>query len=415
MIHATGARVVPRSPIDSRTMIVMGRLTSAMAALALAAGACADDAVIVVDVTWSEALAATFAADDQLRIHVGHPATSDSFERSDEAFWEETALSFPGAVRYELRPEGALELVGELQIVASVAGPQALRAFGEAPSMVRFAPGEVRVVPIELDGARAFELNGEGDRCVAWDVDASGEGGVAIGERDNRDCDSFPDDEDCAPFVASDPGDPEICDQLDQACDGAVLTRLPCAFGVDQRVVGVRLCDEGGVGWKACNPDPDAQLPVPLDGAVSQRLAALDGPRDCLHAPDPLRCAGGASADADATCGSDAALGGCEERVALSTLAGSAVKVCRAQIFGGTSHGEWEVGFSESNDPGTLHAVAEDCAASLVIRARSPKLVPRTVLVQAQLGLRTYVGFVRLVPGGDGVCGPPTCQGLFTL
>ena len=401
-------------------MSVMGRFPLVMVALALAASACSDDAAIAVDVTWSEALAATFTPDDQLRIHVGHPASSDSFDRSDEAFWEETALTYPGSVRYQLRPDGEVERVGDLQIVASVAGPRGRRAFGAAPSLVRFAPGEVRVVPIELTSEVTFELNGEGNRCVAWDVDEDGEGGVAIGEPDNRDCDSFPDDEDCAPFVASDPGDPEICDAVDQACDGALLDKLPCAFGVDERVLGVHQCDEGGEGWKACMAHPDASLPLAGDAAVSRRLFALtDATLDCLHAPDPLRCAGGAEAEMDAICASDAsfgspAAGGCDERAPLSTYAPLA-KVCQVKIIGGTRHGEWEVGFAEPNNPDQLHALATTCDAVLVIRARAPKLVPRTVLVQGQLGLRTFFEFVRLVPGDDGVCTAPRCSGVFTL
>lgn len=402
-------------------MVEMGRLTPAMAAvaLALAVGACADDAVIAVDVTWSEELAATFTSDDQLRIHVGYPASSGSFDRSDEAFWEETALAFPGTVRYLLRPDGEVERVGDLQIVASVAGPRGPRAFGAAASKVRFAAGEVRVVPIALAKDDTFVLGGDGDRCVAWGIEPDGKDGVAIGEPDNLDCDSFPDADDCAPFVASDPGDPEICDAIDQACDEALLDKLPCRLAgpqpLDPSTIGVHQCDEGGVGWKACAAASGAELMLPSDSVVAQRLGVLADPaRDCLHAPDPLRCAGGSAADEDPTCATDASLGGCEERLLLQSVAG-AVQLCRVQIFGGTIHGEWEVGFAEPNNPSQLHAIADTCMASLVIRARSPKVVPRTVLVQGVLGKRMFFEFVRLVPGDDGVCGAPSCRGVFAL
>ena len=47
------------------------------------AAACADEAVIVVDVTWTPELAARFGPEDQLRIYAGYPAGSGDFVCGD--------------------------------------------------------------------------------------------------------------------------------------------------------------------------------------------------------------------------------------------------------------------------------------------------------------------------------------------
>ena len=46
------------------------------------------------------------------------------------------------------------------------------------------------------------------------------------------------------------------------------------------------------------------------------------------------------------------------------------------------------------------------------IRARAPKLVPRTVLLEVGLGDVTRYRFVRLEPGDGGACDGPTCEGV---
>ncbi len=400
----------------------MGRATSVLGwpgialVAALGAGGCADEAVIVVDVTWTSELAATFATDDQLRIYVGYPAGSGDFVRSDEAYYEESITAFAGRARYQLTPEGTIGAIGDLQIVATVSGPAGPRAFGAAPDTVRFAAGEVREVPIALAG-RGFDVNGAGARCLAWDIATDGRDGTAIGDPGNLDCDSLPDAEDCAPFVASDPGDPEICDGVDQACDGATLIALPCdAAPGPGFALGVRACDERGArDWLSCMPDvngPMALLPPP---DVVQRVSALDDPATgCLHAPDPLACAGGAAATSDGTCHSDAALGRCDELASIRAVVGPMVQICKLRVVGGTLHGEWEVGFVESTEPGAeSHAVATSCDAFVRVRARAPKLVPRTVLIEVAIGDVPRFRFVRLTPGDDGVCGAPTCTGVF--
>lgn len=401
----------------------MGRATSVLGWPGLAlvgalagAAACADEAVIVVDVTWSAELGASFAADDQLRIYVGYPTSSGDFVRSDEAFYEASVRTFAGRARYQLTPDGAIDQVGDLQIVATVAGPGGPRAFGEAPGMVRFAAGEVRTVPIALAG-RGFDVNGAGARCLAWDVASDGRDGTAIGDPDNLDCDSFPDGRDCAPFIASDPGDPERCDAFDQACDDALLSALPCAApSTVGAVLGTRTCDEAGAaGWLGCVPDE--VMPAPPPGPmVMERLRALDAPgAGCLHAPDPLACAGGPAAADDAFCRTDAALGGCDDYASVRAAVGPMATVCKLRIIGGTQHGEWEVGFVEAADPAAVSRPATaSCDALVRIRARAPALVPRTVLIETVIGDLNAgrYRFVRLEPGDGGACDGPTCEGV---
>lgn len=378
------------------------------------AAACADEAVIVVDVTWSPDLAATFGPDDQLRIYAGYPAGSGDFVRSDEAFFEEPAAPFAGRMRYQLTPDGAIKAIGDLQLVATVAGPGGPRAFGVAPDRVRFAAGEVRTVPIELT-ARPFDLNGP--RCVAWDVAPDGRDGTALGDRDNLDCDSLPDDRDCAPFIASDPGDPERCDAFDQACDAARLIALPCAApSTVGAVLGTRTCDEAGAqGWLGCVPD-ELMPALPPGPMLIDRLRALDAPgAGCLHAPDPLACAGGAAAADDAFCRTDAALGGCDDYASVRAAVGPMVAVCKLRVIGGTQHGEWEIGFVETPDPAAVSRPATtSCDALVRIRARAPALVPRTVLIETVIGdlNAARYRFVRLEPGDGGACDGPTCEGV---
>lgn len=380
------------------------------------AAACADQAVIVVDVTWTPELAARFGPEDQLRIYAGYPAGSGDFVRSDEAFFEEKVAKFAGRMRYQLTPEAAPGEIGDLQLVAAVAGPGGPRAFGAAPELVRFAAGEVRTVPIAL-AARSFDVNGDGARCLAWDVATDGRDGTALGELDNLDCDSFLDGDDCAPFVASDPGDPEICDGVDQACDGALLIALPCNAAPAGFALGTRACDEQQArDWLGCAPDgpvPNPPLPPP---EVVQRIRTLDDPAaGCLHAPDPLACAGGAAASDDGFCRSDAALGTCDDYASVRAAVGPMPALCKLRIVGGTLHGEWEVGFVESRDPAAeSHGVATSCDTLVRLRARAPKLVPRTVLIEEAIGDGTLprFRFVRLEPGDGGACDGPTCEGV---
>ncbi len=398
-----------------RATSVLGWPGLALLGALAGAAACADEAVIVVDVTWSAELGATFGRDDQLRIYTGYPTSSGDFVRSDEAYYEESITKFAGRARYQLTPDGAIDRVGDLQIVATVAGPGGPRAFGAAPGMVRFAAGEVRTVPIALAG-RGFDVNGAGARCLAWDVASDGRDGTAIGDPDNLDCDSFLDGQDCAPFVASDPGDPEICDGVDQACDGATLIALPCNAAMGPGfVLGTRPCDERGAqGWLGCTLEPSVPNPLLPPPEVVQRVRALDDPATgCLHAPDPLACAGGASATDDGFCRSDAALGRCDDFASVRAAVGPMVQLCKLRVVGGTQHGEWEVGFVESTDPAAVsRAVATSCDALVRIRARAPKLVPRTVLLEVGLGDVTRYRFVRLEPGDGGACDGPTCEGV---
>ena len=399
-----------------RATSVLGWPGLALLGALAGAAACADEAVIVVDVTWTAELGASFGPDDQLRIYVGYPTSSGDFVRSDEAFYEASVRKFAGRARYQLTPDGAIDQVGDLQIVATVAGPGGPRAFGEAPGMVRFAAGEVRTVPIALAG-RGFDVNGDGARCLAWDVASDGRDGTAIGDPDNLDCDSFLDGQDCAPFVASDPGDPEICDGVDQACDGATLIALPCnAVPAGGFALGTRACDERGAqDWLGCAPDPTVPNPLLPPPEVVQRVRALDDPATgCLHAPDPLGCAGGPAASDDGVCRSDAKLGRCDDFASLRSTVGPMAQLCKVRVVGGTQHAEWEVGFVASTDPAAeSHAVATSCDTLIRIRARAPALVPRTVLVEVAVGDVTRFRFVRLEPGDDGACDGPTCEGVF--
>lgn len=381
---------------------------------AVSGAACAGDTAIVVDVTWSTELGATFAPDDQLRIFVGHP-TGDptAFDRADEAFYEESITAFDGEARYALTPTGGLDQIGDLQIVATVSGPGGRRGFGKAPSLVRFAAGEVRTVPISLSTQR-FVIGGDANRCVAWGADTSMP--ATIGDPGNRDCDSFPDGVDCAPLVASDPGDPEICDGVDQACDQRRLVALPCNAASIGFGLGVRHCDEGGArDWQSCMPDPE--LPEALDLAARARIMALDDPmRDCAHAKDPLHCAGGAVGQTDIECKTDADFNlGCGEQLSIRDSVGPLAQSCHVWVVGGPAHAEWEVGFVEDNtDPlaETLGSIGS-CDAWFRIIARTPKTVPRTVMILWQIdALPVRAAFVRLIPGDDGVCAAPSCDRL---
>lgn len=381
--------------------------------LALALAACQRDTAIVVEVTWTRTVD---PANDTLRIYVGQEVGGE-LVRSDSAFAEESFGNLASPYRHELQPSGDLDAIGDLRVVAAItreADDKPLD-FGEYPAPVRFGDGEIRTVPVDLVPRNDFVEGGDGLRCIAWDLAAQPQ---AIGDPADADCDEVGNDTDCAPYdphLASFLGDPEICDGTDQACDGATVAGLPCLPDSQRCFPGILPCGEAGgnPGYGSCLAV--SELP-PFDPLVCARLHNLD---NCLDEPDPLaclrdggdrpfgRCAIGARKD-DPSCS-------VPQRVPRPLPLPAVIDGCLFEVFGGTHHAEWEVGFVSDATAGQPVPQTTDCDAALAVRALHDRATPRTIMVTASYGLEPGLReqatfFVTLDQAPP--CAPAFCSGV---
>lgn len=215
-----------------RRAVVHGALIAATVACA----ACSDETAILVDVSWDPALAVDA---DTLRLYVGTgTADSPDFIVSD-AGGAHALVGVTTPYRYVLRPEGALEDIGALQLAAALTsgGDRIVpRAFAVAPTPVSFADGELRLVRLELTAARYVPAGPLGE-CALWGAST---GSGSIGRPGDVDCDGTLDNLDCAP---RDPTDTSSA--MDSDGDG--VTCGDCLDGDAPAVVGGWMIDPGTV------------------------------------------------------------------------------------------------------------------------------------------------------------------------
>lgn len=260
-------------------------MTRALAlAAVLAVAACTDDTAILVDVSWDPGLA---VGADTLRLYVGTGTEgSTEFVLSDDGSATRSLIEVTSPYRYVLRPEGALEDIGQLGLAASLTSGVAPErivpvAFAAADEPVAFADGELRLVRLVLH-ADPYIPAGPVGECALWDLDL---GAGSIGLSDDRDCDGTVDAVDCAPY---DPFD--ASGAIDDDGDGVTC---------DDCLTGTEPVDRGG--WSI---EPGSVFPGQNESAFRQRNQ-IPQTVDCLHVDFDCSGSCGDGSDDDLS-GSDA-------------------------------------------------------------------------------------------------------------
>lgn len=402
-----------------RSTLPRALATTALATTALAAAACDRPTAIVVEVRWDDQ-AIEAAQGDVLRLHVGGERRDveggNAFRFVDAGLDRVKLAEHDSPYTFLLEPAGPLDEIGPLQLAASIVSERRTPVevgFAAAPNPVSFVRGEVRTVALAPQPT-AFASSGGGD-CVLWDDDGNPGFDLAIGARADADCDDAGDDVDCAvldPIVTmqhpvDDPeacmnrcettGHAEVCDQIDQNCDGIPAPPLPCR--TDAKIAGAcaitlpgRTCDPLAGRYGAClGPG----LPV-RDALLCDAILGLE---ECIAmgADDPLACA---AEGITYRCRVADPAPGCEiERLDL-TFAGA--NDCSFNMVGGVFHEHWAIGFEPALG-GPPQATAQQCPATLAARWRDTNRAPhpRTVLILAEhdaVGLAGAV--VRFERGG---------------
>lgn len=388
-------------------------LLASLALLAL--GACERETAILVEVTWDPAEMEQVGG-DVLRLHVGSQVRDvghgRAFLSEDVGLPRVKLVDVAPPYRFLLEPGGALDAIGPLQLTASITSERNIApdvALAAAASPFAFAAGEVRTLALAPLPQR-FAISPAGE-CVVWDTDDQPGFDTAIGAGIDADCDEAPDEIDCAPLDpridrvhAGDPAacfacltadDPEICDVIDQRCDGMGPPPLPCTSGdvAGGCSIGERACNEDLGTYGACTTGISVR-----DVELCDAIRALE---PCLDSPDPLGCASQPSAQRCLV-----APPGPNCPVETLTLGFPKATTCAFRVVGGTDHDLWQIGFASSAG-GPLVATSGTCPSTLVARTRLvDPAPPRTVLVLGEHDAMGLAGeLITFERGGD-------CDGL---
>jgi putative metal-binding protein len=215
-----------------------------------------------------------------------------------------------------------------------------------------------------------FDQDGDGFTSCGTVV-AAPEGGRCVAPRPSA-VDCGPSDPAVHPFAH------EICDGIDDNCDGKPLVAEPCYRRDAGCSIGRRTCDDdksdGTFGLApACLPTGDA--PIEVDDAL---CAAYAG--GCATAVDPFRCAGAAAAAWQLDCTLDYRVAGGRATpcapAAAPLPAAPASGGCSWTLFGGVAQEQETAGLAAS----AVGAAADRlnaCAGFLVVTALGNDLVPQ--------------------------------------
>jgi hypothetical protein len=418
----------------------------AVLAAFVAALGCSEEAGLLIEVTRDDTVPASLG---RLELHVGVAGLGgDAARYVDPAPEADVRLEGRdlGAdpFRLFLRPRDYPDAEVMVAVVAYQGGEVA--GFGALEGPVGFVDGKVARWRIVLSGGLPDGLESTDTGCLRW-IDGDGER-MVIGDPGDRDCDGWRADDDCddldplvnpgaaeicdgadndCNLVCDDtaagldldgdgftecgsiadhcglsdayldcepevgeigPAKAELCDGLDDDCDGDLLQRGPC-FAIDENsggcFFGERDCaeqPEQPTTWDGpCRPLLDPVLHVAPDA-----LCPAYDECDALVDPDPYRCAIESKAAGLLVEPCRAAFqvatgdqcGG--QEVVLPT---EGLEICSWAIIGGTEQADYLVGLRPADLPDeTPQPSVSVCNAVLVVTAREPgPLAPHVFLL----------------------------------
>jgi len=306
--------------------------------MACLAAACGKDTGIVLEISVSSELDTALEQSGEdfetLRIWVGH-ATDDPayFAASSDAYYstQKTRADFEEPFRYLIEPESEdLAAIGDMVFAAAVGDdpddarlPFRLSGFAVAADPMDFHSGEIRVVELELlppDGATGTIDDG----CVVWgmdtqmpsritpadDLDCDGAVGTADCDdldpgRNNLDSDGdtfsscagdcmddpdfrapWLDPADVHPGAPDNETDLQVCDHVDNDCDGACQAMTLDRDGSGSTTCGMVAADHGICEVLPADCDENFAGQQPSNSAIGEACNGRDDQCDGFLAPD---------------------------------------------------------------------------------------------------------------------------------
>ena len=201
---------------------------------------------------------------------------------------------------------------------------------------------------------------------------------------------------DCEPDIGHiHPGAPEVCDGVDDDCDGVGLTTQPCfAAGADTCESGFATCDDTGDGTLGSCTPPETPDTVPVD------LCDAYGTCTGTDPDDPYTCSLEDSQAEDIDCKAHfLASTGQQCPVREVVLPVDQLEVCDWTVVGGTIFGNATVGVRPASQAVAPTRTTDVCIAALsVLMAMVPQETSFLLLRGSDDGSATYNVHVFTVP-----------------
>jgi hypothetical protein len=272
------------------------------------------------------------------------------------------------------------------------------------PAFVDCDDGEAAVKPFGTEICDGLDNDCSGacddDPALDPDGDRFTDCGSIVGT-----CGTRGENVDCAPDNgAVHPGAAELCNGIDDDCDGKLLEAAPCFIAADAGCfLGSRTCDEAGAGGFT----DDCQ--VSGAGEVAPALCDAYASCDAMAAADPYTCAIGQASPAGLAClvAYVPGEGQCADRTEPLPTGGSTI--CTWRIVGGSEHGAYKVGFAVN---GGL-ALEGPCGVELLVLLTEDPAGPQTVLLERSDPDQIVLVEIALTAEPTASCGPPpglSCQ-----